>query len=144
VKGKKRKKELKTLWSRIRYFVRDWMHVLAGTLFALSLIMTVLGVIGIMTPYRDLDPPLKDIIKPLQEPERYDICMGLGGSFLLLVSAYYFFVNLYRRWKFNRLFDIDSKAKFLGNLNELEELAWNLSTKHEMMVEEKKREFKIR
>ena len=66
------------------------------------------------------------------------------GIALLVIGSYYIYGYLKLLKEFNGLMDINSKAKFIKNLDRIEELAWRLHPKFEVKVLDKKKEFKVK
>lgn len=62
---------------------------------------------------------------------------------LFLTGLYYFYDTLKNLKKFREYINSDSKSKFLKNLKELEIISYKLGPKHEEILEEKKREWKV-
>lgn len=65
------------------------------------------------------------------------------GPILLVAGIFYLGDTIKKFREFNKLIDIDSKAKFVQNQDRIEYLAWLLSARLEKQVESKKKEFKI-
>jgi len=66
-------------------------------------------------------------------------------ALLFLVVGSYYLYDFYKKLKeFRELFNIESKAKFIKNVDRIEELAWRLHPKYERLVLEKKKKYKIR
>ncbi len=64
---------------------------------------------------------------------------------LMLIIGSYFVYDFYRKMKeFRSLMTIESKAKFIKNLDRIEFLAWRLHPNYERVVIEKKKKYKIR
>ena len=130
----------KKRWAMLKLFVRDYtLHWSAAGLVVGILIL----VLGIMSFFFASTLP-EDWKTALTTGGRYDICAGGFGLLFVVFAGYYFVDNIYKRRKFNRLFDTASREKFVKNRDKLEELAFDLSTKHENMVQKKVKEMKIR
>ena len=68
----------------------------------------------------------------------------IPGLIMTILGAYYIY-DFYRKMKeFRNLMTIDSKAKFIKNLDRIEFLAWRLHPNYEKVVIEKKKKYKIR
>jgi hypothetical protein len=63
---------------------------------------------------------------------------------LTIASAWIFGDLILKLRKFNNLIKSESKATFVRNQNELEELAWNLGPKYLDILNKRKRKFRIR
>jgi hypothetical protein len=63
---------------------------------------------------------------------------------LTIACGWIFFDMMIKRQKFNDLIQTSSKATFVRNQNELEELAWKLGPRYMELLNERKRKFRIR
>ncbi len=66
------------------------------------------------------------------------------GFVLLIGGIYYMIVFLRQLKEFNNLINESSKAKFIKNLDRVEELAWRLHPRYERIVIDRKKTFKIK
>lgn len=132
---------LKLWWANVKIWFRDWTHVLSAAGLAFGIIFLVLA--GLAMWYK---PALSEgfLFSFTEENGRLDICSAGAGLLLLIFAGYYFIDNLNNRRKFNKLFNIASKEKFIKNRDKLEELAFFISTRHERMVQKKVKEMKLR
>ena len=133
--------KLKLWWANVKIWFRDWTHVLSAAGLAFGIIFLVLA--GLAMWYK---PALSEgfLFSFTEENGRLDICSAGAGLLLLIFAGYYFVDNLNNRRKFNKLFNIASKEKFIRNRDKLEELAFFISTRHERMVQKKVKEMKLR
>jgi hypothetical protein len=133
--------KLKLWWANVKIWFRDWTHVLSAAGLAFGIVFLVLA--GLAMWYK---PALSEgfLFSFTEENGRLDICSAGAGLLLVIFAGYYFVDNLNNRRKFNRLFNIASKEKFIKNRDKLEELAFFISTRHERMVQKKVREMKLR
>jgi len=131
----------KLIWADIKIWFRDWTHMLsaAGTVFSVTLL--ILSALAMWYPATLSEDFMSAFT---QESGRLDLCSAGGGLLLLIFAGYYLADNLNNRRKFNRLFEIASKEKLIRNRDKLEELAFLISTKHELMVQKKVKEMKLR
>ena len=95
-----------------------------------------------------LPSPLQDWVgfihgKAKTNTQQYDLCLMPGGILLLLFTGWYMGYGIWQRNKFNKFMETESKSEFLENLDEVEKLAWDISSKAEMLVVEKKEELGI-
>lgn len=63
---------------------------------------------------------------------------------MIIIGGYYIYSFRTMLKEFRNLIDENSKARFIKNLDRIEELAWRLHPKYEKIVIEKKKEFKIK
>jgi hypothetical protein len=152
-KSEKKKKGFS--WTEFKFAVRIWLRdyaLLFSTIFTIvSIILIVFGALALFlydTHADMLFQPLKDWIafihgaKKASDPH-YDLCLFPLGILVLLFAGWYMGSGFVKRTRFNKLIETESKSEFIENMDEIEELAWDLSSKHEMMVVEKKEELGI-
>jgi hypothetical protein len=133
-------REWKKRWGVLTLWARDYTLHISGAALALGLAMTIVGALSFF--FQSVLP--EDWSTSLTTGGRYDICAGALGLMLVIFAGYYFIDNIYRRRKFARLFGTVSREKFVRNRDKIEQLAFELSTKHERMVQRKIKEMKIR
>ena len=90
-----------------------------------------------------LPSPLQDWVgfihgKAKTNTQQYDLCLMPGGILLLLFTGWYMGYGIWQRNRFKKFMETESKSEFLENLDEVEKLAWDISSKAEMLVVEKK------
>jgi hypothetical protein len=132
--------EWKKRWGVLRIWARDYTLHFSAAALALGLVLFIVGAMSFF--FQSALP--EDWITSLQTGGRYDICAGAVGLMLVIFAGYYCVDNVYKRRKFARLFGTVSREKFVRNRDKIEELAFELSTKHERMVQKKIKEMKIR
>jgi len=131
----------KLRWSALKIWFRDWTHLLSAAGLAFGIILLIMAALAMWYP----SVLSEDFMSAFtQESGRLDLCSAGGGLLLLIFAGYYFADNLNNRRKFNRLFEIASKEKFIRNRDKLEELAFMISTRHELKVQRKVKEMKLR
>ena len=74
----------------------------------------------------------------------YNYWLFIGMVALTIAGGWIFVDAILKLQKFNKLIQTTSKATFVRNQNEIEELAWKLGPKYQDMVYERKRKFRIR
>jgi hypothetical protein len=133
--------KLRLWWANRKIDARDYTHVLSAVGLAFGIVFLVLASLAMW--YR---PALSEgfLFSFTEENGRLDICSAGAGLLLVIFAGYYFADNMNNRRKFNRLFNIASKEKFIKNRDKLEELAFFISTKHERMVQRKVKEMKLK
>ena len=73
------------------------------------------------------------------------IWIAFFGPLLLLGGGWYLFDTIRKRREFERLMDMDSKAKLVRNQDRLERLAWYyLGSEYVKRVQKRKEEFNIK
>lgn len=147
-KGRKKKRPWTQKKSKFMTFLRDYTLIISTTLVILSILLIVFG--GLALFLYDADPlvlpqPLRDWIAFIHgasdaNEAQFDLCLFPLGILVVIFAGWYMGDNLVKRKQFNTLIEIESKSEFIENLDDVEELAWKLSTKHENRVWEKKKE----
>ncbi len=132
---------LKLWWGKVKFGFRDWTHVIGSIGVVFGTILILLAALAVWYPSALPEDFLFSFTK---ENGRLDICSAGAGLLLLVFAGYYLADNLNNRRKFNRLFNIESKEKFIKNRDRIEKLAYYISTNHERMVQRKIREMKLR
>lgn len=129
------KKKLKMFWRRNKRSL-SFAIGLAASLF------TVLGVWELLV-----------IFETLEEKYRFPLMENVGfgswffaiiGSLVALAGFIYFYDYNKKHKEFEELIDTDSKANFVRNLVELEELAISLGPDYERRVMEMREKYKVK
>lgn len=152
-KGGKQKRKKTKSWSQRRFsfriFLRDYSMILSTILVILCILFIVFGALGLFfydTNSADIPQPVRDWIAFLHGANKpndphYDLCLFPVGLLVILVAGWYMGDGIVKRRRFNVLMDIESKFEFIDNLDEIEELAWKIGTKYEILVMDRKEEF---
>lgn len=131
---------------RMKLAFRDYTYAISAVIVVLSIIGVLFGTMGtffVDNKEYKVPEPFFTPANTLHE-ENLDMCL-LGASVLvILIGGYYLYDNVSKRKEFEELMNTESKKEFLSNLDRIEELAYKLSTEHEEMVWEKKKELKIK
>jgi hypothetical protein len=132
--------EWKKRWGWLTIWARDYTLHISGIALVVGLVLLIVGAISFF-----FEPALpEDWNTALRTGGRFDICAGGFGIMFVIIAGFYFIDNIYKRRKFARMFSTVSREKFVHNRDKIEKLAFELSTKHERMVQKKIREMKIR
>ena len=134
-----------------RIFLRDYTLLLSTILTIVCIIMIIFGALALFVydTHQDWLPlPLRDWVAFLHGANKstdpkYDLCVFPLGVLIILFSGWYMASDIVKRARFSKIIDTESKAEFLENMDEVEKLAWELSSKHELMVMDKKTELGI-
>jgi hypothetical protein len=154
-KRRKKKKKKGKSWNQIKFafkiWLRDWSLELSTALTIMCIAFIIFGALAlfVIDEHGSMIPaPLDQWVMYLHgdndQDLHYDLCLFPTGILVVMFSAWYMGDGLYKRSRFNELIDTESKSQFIEDLDEIEELAWKLTTKHEMMVVDKKKELGIR
>jgi uncharacterized membrane protein YidH (DUF202 family) len=149
-KKKKGKSWQETKFS-LKIFLRDYTLPLATIFTIISIILIVLSSLALLIYDKHADwlpSPLQDWVgfihgKAKTNTQQYDLCLMPGGILLLLFTGWYMGYGIWQRNRFKKFMETESKSEFLENLDEVEKLAWDISSKAEMLVVEKKEELGI-
>ena len=108
-----------------------------------GLIFTILGIWNFFLP--SVAPSEPDFIYDLIRNKigNWIIWVLFWGPILLIAGLFYVGDTVKKYREFEKLMNIDSKAKFVQNQDRIEYLAWLLSARLERRVQEKKKEFKM-
>jgi hypothetical protein len=131
------------LGSRLRRGFRAYRDVIAITVFAIGLLLSVLA-LGFFTPLAN-SYPFSAINAQTNTPTaNYNLVFIVLGPIIAIVGAYMVGTYVNARRKFEHLMVTKSKAEFLRNIPELEDLLWDLKPADEYRYEEKKAELRLR
>jgi len=129
-----------------RRFVRTYRFVLSAILLAAGILLVVLAV-GNFTPLSST-PPFPSINSATdQSPSggpNYNLLFVVLGPIVVLIGAYLVGAYYVARARFEHLMMTKSKAEFLRNLPDVEDLLWDLTPADEQRYLEKKGELRIR
>ena len=122
-----------------------WQKNKRNKLFLLSLIATAVFLIGAWELLVNFEMiPKSAEIPGVAEMDTYAwIPLGIGGIVMIASWLYYHDHNKnYQRFK--ELMDTDSKANFVRNIDEIEEVAIQLGPDFEKQVIDKRKEFNVK
>ncbi len=135
--------EKPTRSSRLHRWLRANRALIYGGVFAVGLFLSVLA-LGYFTPLSS-SWPFSAINTVTNTPSaNYNLVFVVLGPIISIVGAWLFGSYLTARRKFEHLMVTKSKAEFLRNIPELEELLWELTPADELRYEAKKAELKLR
>ena len=129
-----------------RRWVRTYRYLLSILLLAGGVLLTVLAV-GAFTPLMNSGPfPSIDNATD-QSPSggwNWNLVFVVVGPIVVMIGAYLVGSYYIARTKFEHLMVTKSKAEFLRNLPEVEDLLWDLTPADEVRYLDKKAELRIR
>lgn len=131
---------------RLRHWARVHRSILSDLLLAIGLFLTVLA-IGDYTPLGSTPPfPTINGATDLSSSggPNYNLVFVIAGPIIVLIGSYLVGSYYVARRRFEHLMLSRSKAEFLRNLPEVEDLLWELTPADELRYEEKKLELRIR
>ena len=121
-------------------FFHDNKIALCGVGIASGIPMTMISVMSLM--YSDGDTGM--IQWSYDTVGSWAFWLILPGLALLVIGGYYIFDFFKRLKEFNSLMKSESKAKFIKNIDKIEELAWRLHPKYERIVIARKKKYRIK
>jgi len=129
---------------KARYWVRVHRLVLSITVFVIGIVLTVLA-IGYFTPISSASPftQVNSVTAP-NNATNYNLIFVFVGPIVLIVGGYFVGAYYLARQRFEHLMLTKSKAEFLRNLPEVEELLWDLTPADEDRYIAKKTDLRIR
>jgi len=129
---------------RLRRGMRTHRGVISVAVLAIGFLLSILA-LGFFTPLRDSSP--FNVIDQATNPSggaNYNLLFVILGPILIIVGGYLVGAYFYARQRFEHLMLTKSKAEFLRNLPELEELLWDLTPNDEARYEQKLAELRLR
>jgi hypothetical protein len=130
----------------LRRFVRTYRYILSILFLAGGILLTVLAV-GAFTPLSQTAPfPSIDSATDQSGTggPNYNLVFVVAGPIIVMIGCYLVGAYYIARRKFEHLMVTKSKAEFLRNLPELEDLLWDLTPNDELRYLDKKADLRIR
>jgi hypothetical protein len=128
---------------RFRHGLRVHRAIIAVVVFAVGVFLSILA-IGFFTPLSTLS--VFSAINQVTNPSyaNYNLVFVIVGPIVAILGAYLVGAYYYARRKFEHLMVTKSKAEFLRNIPELEEILWELTPNDEVRYENKRAELRVR
>ena len=131
------------LGQRFRHGLRTYRAVTSLFVLAVGSLLTVLAA-GAFTPLSSV-APFPTINNATNTPDaNYNLLFVIVGPIVVVVGAYMVGAYFNARHKFEHLMLTKSKAEFLRNIPELEDLLWDLTPNDEVRYETKRAELRVR
>jgi hypothetical protein len=131
------------LGRRLRHGMRSHRAEISVFVLAVGVFLTTLAV-GYFTPLSN-SYPFTAINPATDTPSaNYNLLFIFVGPIIVIVGLYLVFAYYVARRKFEHLMLTKSKAEFLRNIPELEELLWDLTPADESRYVQKRAEFRLR
>jgi hypothetical protein len=129
---------------RLRQFLRVQRFLLSVVVFVAGLVLSILA-IGYFTPLSS-SAPFTTINGVTASPDgaNYNLVFVIAGPIIAIIGAYLVGAYVLARRRFEHLMRTRSKAEFLRNLPEVEDLLWDLTPSDEVRYAEKKADLRIR
>lgn len=137
------------LGQRLRTGMRTYRFALSAVVFAVGILLTALALMEFLGPL-STNPVLLPINKVTDPADNggtgpnYDLAFAVLGPIIFIVGAYLIGAYLVARRTFDHLMETKSKAEFLRNIPELEQVLWDLTPNDERRYFDKRAELKIR
>jgi len=131
------------LGRRLRHGMRVHRAFISVVVFAVGVLLSILA-IGFFTPLSNLGFFMA--INAVTNPSyaNYNLVFVIVGPIVAILGAYLVGAYYYARRKFEHLMVTKSKAEFLRNIPELEEILWDLTPDDEVRYETKRAELRVR
>jgi ABC-type phosphate transport system permease subunit len=128
---------------RFRHALRAYRASISILVLAIGFLLTILA-LGAFTPLHTSDP-FKTIDSSTDTASaNYDLVFVIVGPILIIVGGYLVGAYFSARRAFEHLMLTKSKAEFLRNIPELEELLWDLTPKDQVRYEQRLSELRLR
>jgi hypothetical protein len=125
---------------KLKRFSRDNTLELSILGLILGSIFTFIGIIGVFIP----DYEIAIVTGILEVIGDWDYWLFMVALILTFAAAWFLYSNVKDRMGFKDLIDTGSKATFVRNQDELEEIAFRLGTKYQDILFDKKKELRIK
>jgi hypothetical protein len=128
---------------RLRHGLRTHRAAISIFILLVGALLTVLAA-GFFTPLSSVGP-FPAINSVTNTPgANYNLLFAIVGPIVVIVGAYMVGSYFTARRKFEHLMLTKSKAEFLRNIPEIEDLLWELTPNDEQRYEAKRAELKVR
>ncbi|MCI4372906.1 MAG: DUF3198 domain-containing protein [Thermoplasmata archaeon] len=128
---------------RLRHGMRVHRAAVSVVVFVVGVFLSVLA-IGFFTPLSSLSVFVTFNAVTNQPNANYNLVFVIVGPIVAILGAYLVGAYYYARRKFEHLMVTKSKAEFLRNIPELEEILWDLTPNDESRYETKRAELRVR
>ena len=131
------------LGQRMRHGMKTYRAEISIFILAVGALLTVLAA-GFFTPLSTVGP-FPSINSATNTPSwNYNLLFLIVGPIVVIVGTYMVGSYFNARHKFEHLMLTKSKAEFLRNIPELEDLLWDLTPRDEERYEAKRAELRVR
>lgn len=131
------------LGRRLRHGLRTYRAVISIFVLVVGALLTVLAA-GFFTPLMNVGP-FPSINSFTNTPTtNYNLLFVILGPIIVIVGMYMVGAYFIARRKFEHLMLTKSKAEFLRNIPDLEDLLWDLTPVDEQRYEAKRADLKVR
>lgn len=120
---------------------REFRLELSTLMVAVGGLLTLVGLTGIFPP--PVSSPLYPLVPLAKSSQGWVYWYSGIGPALIVGGAWWLYDSIRKIMQLYEYLNVDSKAKFVKNLDEIEYLAWLLPRKYEELVLDKKKQFKM-
>jgi Protein of unknown function (DUF3198) len=128
---------------RLRYGLRKHRSIISDFVLAVGILLTALA-LGFFTPLSNSWPFTAINMATNTPSANYNLLFVIIGPIVIIAGAYLVGSYTVARRKFEHLMVTKSKAEFLRNIPDLEDLLWELTPADEVRYEQKKVELRVR
>jgi hypothetical protein len=131
---------------RLRHGMRTFRAEISIFVLAVGSLLTILAVGYFIPPISTLGPfpAINSVTAGSSSVWNYDLLFVIVGPIVVIVGAYMVGAYFTARHKFEHLMLTKSKAEFLRNIPEIEDLLWDLTPRDEQRYENKRAELRVR
>ena len=122
-------------------FTREYRFELSALMLAVGVVITFISTIGLFLP--KLPDYLIGFQPAIKAIGYWLYWLLVIGPIMLVGGAWWLIDSVRKSLELLKYLKVDSKAKFVKNLEEIAYLAWVLPRKYEDLVIDKKRQFKV-
>jgi hypothetical protein len=128
---------------RLRHGMRTYRAAIAIFILAVGALLTILAA-GFFTPLASVGP-FPAINNATNTPDaNYNLLFVIVGPIVVVVGMYMVGAYFVARRRFEHLMLTKSKAEFLRNIPDIEDLLWDLTPNDELRYEAKRSDLKVR
>jgi len=131
------------LGQRLRHGLKTYRAEIALIVLGIGVLLTVLA-IGFFTPLSSIGPFPTINSATNTSDANYNLVFVVVGPIIVVVGMYMVGAYAVARRKFEHLMLTKSKAEFLRNIPEIEDLLWDLTPNDELRYERKRAELRLR
>ncbi len=131
------------LGRRLRRGLRAQRATISIAVLVIGLVLVLLA-LGDFTPLRTVEP-FSSINASTDLPSvNYNLAFIIAGPIIVIVGAYLVGSYFHARRRFEHLMLTKSKAEFLRNIPEIEDLLWDLTPRDEVRYSDKLADLRLR
>lgn len=128
-------------------WARTYRYPISITVFAIGILLCIFAAADFIPPLGGLFGPVNALTDPSRSnpsAPNYDLAFAILGPIIFIVGAYLTGAYVIARRRFEHLMETRSKAEFLRNIPEIEQILWDLTPRDEERYFARRAELKIR